>query len=166
MKRTKIGNFMHKITCKASEFLGDHIWLYYVLNYTWGLLMTLVGWIVIGIMYCLPKKWVKERGTFGPAHFAIIGNNWGGLELGINFLVADKMGDSWTFHTMKHELGHTFQNAIYGPLAIFLIYIPSCIRYWYRKLANTAQTSYDTIWFEGSATVSGEYYFNKYIKKD
>lgn len=108
---------------------------------------------------------VVEKSKFGPAHYAILGNNWGGVSLGINFFVADKMGKDWTLHTKKHELGHTFQNAIFGPFAIFLIYIPSCIRYWYREFSKKVQPPYDLIWFEGSATEIGTQYIS-YINKN
>ena len=61
---------------------------------------------------------------------------------------------------LAHESGHGIQNAIMGPLFIFLVAIPSAARYWYRELkfnrkGLTPPTAYDAIWFEGSATYLG-----------
>ena len=107
---------------------------------------------------------IIESGKYGPCHYLILGNNWGGLELGTNFLVAGGMGDYWTQHTKEHESGHTFQNAIWGPLAVFLIFIPSCIRYW-MDVKGKLKSEYDAIWFEGNATTIGHEYYENYLKK-
>ena len=64
------------------------------------------------------------------------------------------------FSTNNHELGHTFQNAILGPFFIFIVAIPSAIRYWYRRFSKKTKPEYDAIWFEGSATSIGEYVYN------
>ena len=163
MKRTKLGQSFYNFTMKVSKFLGKHLWLYYILNYTWGIIMTLIGWIVI--LFCaifLNSKIQKH----GPAYYVMIGDNWGGLELGKSFLVADNMGDSWTKHTKNHELGHTFQNAIYGPFVIFLVAIPSMCRYWYDRLekkhaSERGSNWYDSAWFEGSATDMGNWFIKE-----
>jgi hypothetical protein len=39
------------------------------------------------------------------------------------------MDEKYLKHCVEHECGHTFQNAIFGPFAIFLVFIPSFIRY-------------------------------------
>ena len=36
-----------------------------------------------------------------------------------------------------HEFGHSFQNAILGPFMIFLVSIPSAIRYWYQTIRES-----------------------------
>ena len=163
-QRTKFGNFMYKFLQKATKPLINHIWLYYLLNYTWGIITTFFGWLTLGILSLIFIKKTKERGLFGPCCYIMFGNNWGGLELGTNFIIADGMGEEWTLHTKCHELGHTFQNAILGPFAIFLVFIPSFIRYWYREIKG-AKVPYDAIWFEGSATDIGTDYFNTNVLK-
>ena len=69
----------------------------------------------------------------------------------------------------SHELGHTFQNAILGPFFIFVIAIPSAVRYWVRifqqKKGKTLK-DYDAIWFEGSATSIGEYAYVYDVNKE
>lgn len=161
-QRTKYGKFMFNVMLKGSRFLMKHMWLYHLLNYTWGIIMTLIGWIVLGFVRVFLRKKVVEHGKFGPCHYIMLFDNWGGLELGTNFLLADKMGKEWTLHTKQHETGHTFQNALLGPLAIFLIFIPSAIRYWLTTFGKI-DSPYDLIWFEGNASTIGEEYYNNYL---
>lgn len=164
--RTLYGRFMFNLLLKSSRFLMKHMWLYYILNYTWGILTTFVGWLVFGFIRLFLIKKILEKGKFGPCLYLIFGNNWGGLELGTNFFVAGMMGEYWTLHTKQHECGHTFQNAVLGPLAIFLVYIPSCIRYWlfeFRKRKGKYPGDYESIWFEGNATAVGKEYYNNYL---
>ena len=57
--------------------------LFYLLSFTWGLPLTLVGCVVAIVLLITghkPKKW-------GYCYYFEIGKNWGGLELGPFFLV-------------------------------------------------------------------------------
>ena len=167
-KRTKLGQFFYDITLKANKFLMKHMWLYYLLNYTWGAITTILGWIIVPIVDICTNKAGNENGKFGPCYYVLFGNNWGGLELGTNFLVSGKMGEEYTLHTKQHETGHSFQNAVWGPLAIFLIYLPSVFRYWYQNIrynSGLANTKYDLIWFEGNDSETGKYYYDNYMNK-
>lgn len=161
--RTPYGKFMFNFMLKCDKFLMKHMWLYYLLNYTWGIIMTLVGWVVVGFIKLFFRKKIIESGKFGPAYFLMFGNNWGGLELGKSFLIADRMSESYTLHTKQHECGHTFQNAIFGPLVILLVAIPSAFRYWLSRFGKL-KSEYDSAWFEGSASYFGEIYYNEKIK--
>ena len=168
LERTNIGNFFYKILNKVSAFLMKHMWLYYVLNYTWGIILTIVGWIVLGFLHLFFRKKIVDSNKFGPAHYVMIFHNWGGLELGCNFILAENMGDYWTFHTKCHEMGHTFQNAILGPFMIFLVSIPSAIRYWYQRIRTKKDKfnkPYDAAWFEESATDIGTKYYAEFFNK-
>lgn len=166
--RTSFGNFMYRVTNKCARFFMKHMWLYYILNYTWGIIMTIIGWIVLGFIHLFLRKKVVEHGRFGPCHYAMLFDNWGGLELGTNFILADNMGEDWTLHTKCHEMGHTFQNALWGPFAIFLIFIPSAIRYWYQTIRSNKgkpNKEYDAFWAEESATDIGTDYYKNYLSK-
>ena len=168
-QRSKLGNFFYRVTAKSATFLMRHMWLYYLLNYTWGLLATVFGWVVLVFIKLFLNKHVVDYRKFGPCYYIMLFNNWGGLELGINFILANNMGDYWTLHTKCHELGHTFQNAIFGPLAIFMIYLPSAIRYWYQEFRSRKaklNKAYDSIWFEESATDIGTKYYIEVLKGD
>lgn len=147
-KRTKYGQFMYALTYKSGLFLEKHKWLYYLLACTWGILMTLLGLIITLILLCCGRKPHKYHGIY---YFEVF-KNWGGFEMGLMFV-----RDTTSYSSInKHELGHTYQNCILGPLFPFLVAIPSAIRYWYRELSHNVVKPYDAIWFEGCATDLGE----------
>ena len=73
---------------------------------------------------------------------------------------------NYIISTNNHEYGHTFQNAILGPFFIFIVAIPSAIRYWYREFSKKTQPDYDAIWFEGSATEIGNDAYSFDIQKE
>lgn len=117
--------------------------------------MTLTGLIVAVALICLghkPKRW-------GGCLCFNVGENWGGLSLGLVMIVSKRDLES----TKNHEFGHAIQNCRYGVFMPFVVCIPSAIRYWYREIRAKKglqnKTSYDAIWFEGEATKLG----NKYI---
>ena len=126
--------------------------LFYLLSFTWGLPMTLIGLIVALVLMITGHK-PKKHGY--SLHFEV-GNNWGGLSLGVVFLT-DKTPSE---HTKNHEVGHSIQNCYWGLLFPFVIAIPSAIRYWYRELKYSRKgkfppTKYDDFWVEGDATKRG-----------
>ena len=138
--------------------------MYYLLNYTWGILTTLAGWLAYAFISIFLKKYIVERGKFGKAHYIMLGNNWGGFSLGVCFFVANGMSKEWTLHTQKHELGHTYQNAYFGLLMPFLITIPSVIRYWLFN-TNLIKGDYESAWFEAQATkLGGKHYGEKSVQ--
>lgn len=134
--------------------------MFYILSFTWGILMSVVGLVVL--LFTLPF------GKFGVYHgrlYKRIGKNWGGAELGCFFLCDETAGE----HTLAHEAGHGLQNCIWGPLMPFVISIPSAIRYHKRKQIRKNDPEkakelpdYDSIWFEGQATEWGK----KYVATD
>lgn len=149
-KRTKAGNIMYSFLQKSTKMLIKHRWLYWLLNFTWGILTTLCGLLLSLAMLCIGKKLKRWHSIW---YFQIF-DNWGGMEMGTMFL----RDNSNYISTNNHEYGHTFQNAILGPFFIFIIAIPSAIRYWYqeiRKRQHKPNVEYDLIWFEGSATDIG-----------
>lgn len=126
--------------------------LFYILSLTWGLPLTIIGAIVFGVLIILgktPKKWDY-------CYYICVGKSWGGLEFGLFFIVDESESD----HTKKHEQGHGIQNCYFGPFMIFIVCIPSAIRYWYREIIkkinpNKILPEYDSIWFEKQATEQG-----------
>lgn len=128
--------------------------IFYFLNLTWGLPLNIVGFIVALVLLCAgkkPKRW-------GDCFYFEVGENWGGVELGIIFLT-DKTSNE---HTRNHEHGHAIQNCFFGVFMPFIVNIPSAIRYWYRRIREEKglpnKTDYDDIWFEGQATRLGTAY--------
>lgn len=126
-------------------------YLYFFLNFTWGLLLTLLGYFLMLILlpfgrirrysYTLYLEFNKET-------------SWG-FSIGTVFFV----GKQANKYIKEHEFGHTVQNAIFGLFMIFLVSIPSLIRFWYRNYlysrGKCPKTTYDSIWFEGSASYIG-----------
>lgn len=169
--RTRLGNFFYDMTMHGSIFLMKHMWLYYVLNLTWGIIYTLIGFVMFTFMvpftFLFRKHFRPQIGRFAKAYYLQEGHNWGGLEGVFFFFVANDMGEYWTLHTKQHEFGHSFQNALYGPFNIFLTLIPSVCRYWYQTIRDKKGLSnkpYDLAWFEGSASETGKYYYTHYMK--
>lgn len=129
---------------------------FYVLSFTWGLPLTLIGLIVALALICTghkPKKW-------GACYYFEVGNGRSGFELGMFFLTNKNPSD----YIRNHEHGHAIQNCYYGALMPFVVVIPSFIRYWYREIKTAVglknKTEYDDIWFEKEANELG----NKYVK--
>ena len=128
--------------------------LFYFLSFTWGLPMTLIGCLVAAVLFvlgCKPKKW-------GWCWYFEVGENWGGVELGIFFLT----NKNPSVHIRNHEHGHGFQNCIFGFLMPFIVCIPSAVRYWYREylvLSGRKKAyelpDYDSVWFERQASTIG-----------
>jgi hypothetical protein len=126
-------------------------WVYYLLQFTWGLPMNIIGAIVALVLVCFRKRpyWYGWNLCFElPVNF--------GLDLGI-FFIAPINGST---HTKNHEHGHGIQNIYFGPFTIGMVSIPSAARFWVRELMYTFGTKptkkYDDIWFEGQATKTGD----------
>ena len=99
--------------------------LFYVLSVTWGCIMTTIGAIVALVLLILgyrPKKW-------NYCYYFEVGENWGGIELGM-FFITDK---SSSIRTKNHEHGHGIQNCYLGVFMPFVVCIPSAARYWLRE---------------------------------
>jgi hypothetical protein len=132
-------------------------WQFYLLSFTWGLPMTLLGCIASGIlMLCgfRPKK--NQYGWY----FDLGVDMGGAFELGCMSVACCDPSP----YILHHEFGHAIQNCYFGPFMI-LISLASIIRYWYRELVcivnkvpYSSLPPYDGIWFEGQATKLGEWY--------
>ena len=130
---------------------------FYLLSFTWGLPMNIIGGLVALVLILCgkrPKRW-------NHCFYFEVGEDWGGVELGI-FFITNKNPSK---HIKNHEFGHGIQNCWWGPLFPFVIAIPSAIRYWYRELVYYINEDkywdlpdYDDIWFEGQATRLGTKY--------
>ena len=100
--------------------------LFYILSFTWGLPLTLAGFACMLISLLLGGS-VSLSGGYVAVR---IGGGWGGFSLGIFVFLCRDADDS----VLYHEKGHGIQNCIYGPFMIFLVSLPSAVRYWYRRL--------------------------------
>lgn len=89
--------------------------IYYLLQWTWGLPMNLVG--LVGYLF---TRYVKTHRGAPVNH---VNGRWGAVTLGM-FVFVD---DYWDGNTLDHEWGHTIQNIILGPLFPFVVGLPSLI---------------------------------------
>lgn len=127
--------------------------LFYLISFTWGLPMTLIGCIVAMALKAMGYK-PKRYGYCW--HFEV-GENWGGINLGVVFITSKNPST----HTKNHEHGHALQNCYWGFMFPFVIGIPSLVRCWYFMLTpNKKHPPYDSIWFEGQATEWGDRFMN------
>lgn len=130
-------------------------WAFYLLSFTWGIVMTLIGCAAAGILLLMghrPQKncygWVFE-----------VGQRWGGVSFG-PIAVVQKGASQYI---KDHEFGHAVQNCYFGFLFPFVIALPSGLRYQYRtykerKDPTIALPNYYSIWFERTASEAGEFY--------
>lgn len=131
----------------------NKFWFYF-LSFTWGILISLAGCITSLVL--LIAGYRPKKNAYGWVF--IIGKTWGGVSIGPCRLLGSECENDYM---KKHEFGHSVQNCFYGPFMIFLVVIPSTIRYWYyeyhyAKGRISKLRPYNDIWFEHQANVLGE----------
>ena len=135
-------------------------YLFYLLTFTWGLPITLIGGLVAMVLTAIGYE---SYGKYGYCWVFKVGQNWGGLSLGPVIITSTPSN----LNLMKHEHGHAIQNCWFGPLFPIVIALPSAIRYWWREIlirnGKTDLPSYDSIWFEGQATRLGTEFIRKHF---
>lgn len=94
--------------------------IFYILSCTWGIIMTLLGSLGALALIITGHKPTKHGHC---VHFEV-GTGWGGVNFGPFFFTSKRASDN----TKNHEHGHGFQNAVLGPLFVFLVAIPSITR--------------------------------------
>lgn len=99
--------------------------IYYILNCTWGIIMTVIGALGTAALAITGHKVNRHAGCF----YTNVGRSWGGMEAGMFFFTDSRDSES----TKNHEFGHSLQNCLWGPLFPFVVCIPSATRYWLRE---------------------------------
>ena len=151
-----------KKVCKILAGIG-----YWIISLTWGGLLTIPGLFVT--LFCIIfLKGKPHRNGF--SYIVEVGGDWGGLEFGAVALCgsySQKDGPCynpyWYDHTRCHEAGHGIQTLIFGIFQLFLISIPSAVRYWifeFRSRKGKPNPPYDDIWFEYTASKWGTKWIN------
>ena len=131
-------------------------WLFYLIQFTWGLPMNILG---LYMALAMLIKGAKHYRYGNGVAFELPGINWG-VSMGIFMIVPhDSMEQDPSM--VWHEYGHTLQNLYFGFLMPFVIFIPSAVRFWLRRWEGKGAEGYLDIWFERSASDSGEF-FDKY----
>lgn len=138
----------------------NNIFLYWLIQLTWGIGLTAIGGMVTLLLLLTGYK----PNLFGYAVYMEVGKSWGGLNLGGFFFV--QKGASTALK--QHEYGHSIQNLWLGLLTPFIITLPSAIRYHYRNYRSRKGDilpPYNAFWPEQWATDLGEKYYKDYDSK-
>lgn len=129
--------------------------LFYLVQWTWGLTVNLAG----GIAFLICTKIAGYRyQRFGYAYIVYVPWKGGGLSLGLFIFMKDQHSNKkWTYNTRIHEYGHTWQCLLLGPLYWIVIAIPSFI--WcncFAKYREKNNVSYYKLYCESWANSWGE----------
>lgn len=149
----------------------ENMFIFYLLSFTWGIIYTLLGLFVLFIIRLFFNRKIQEyRVVAGRIAIITKRNLPGAFELGIAY-IADK-NTLTSFRLHAHEIGHSIQNAWFGPFFLIFV-IVGAIRFnlWttlrarhYKKYNKELQ--YDDLWIEGQATSLGIQYCGERIKRD
>lgn len=129
--------------------------IFWVLSCTWGIILTTFGAIVA--LGCLLTGHKPHIFASRYVYFIFENATGWGFEGGPFFFLSR---DAHYTSLMQHEAGHGLQNVVFGPLAPFLINIPSMIRFHYRNWVSKKHPEkplpdYYSIWFEAQASEWG-----------
>ena len=138
--------------------------LMWVVRLTWGILDSLIGFFIFlfFVITRKPKIGMKANCIVVEVPHKQGEPGWG-LEGGI-FIFSNTDGIWNDDYLLHHEWGHCWpQMLVFGPLHPFVVGLPSVIRFWWRELQSrkgrTDLPTYDSIWFEGTATRWGTKWF-------
>lgn len=113
--------------------------LFYIVQWTWGLPVNIIGLIVF--LICKIAGFKQKK--FKNAYITYVNWNQGGLSLGLFIFMKDEHESKvWTYNTHIHEYGHTYQCLLLGVFYWIIIALPSAI--WcnffegYRKRNNVS----------------------------
>ena len=128
--------------------------VFYLIQFTWGILQNLIG-VVLAIWMLITGH---KPHMCDPYIYFLEPNLSGSINGGVFIVTCTTFAS-----TNLHEMGHGLQNLCWGPLMVFVISIPSFVRFWYREwywkykfpITGKALPDYDAIWFEGQATKWG-----------
>ena len=154
-----------------------HAVAYWVIHAIWGFPTFIIGCFVALYMLITNRK----PKVFGYAvYFESKLLKGCGFEAGPFFVVSQDCANNLSLK--QHEHGHGIQTLWWGPLMLFVISIPSAVRFHYRNIVYKWQTKrfwkgkitrtqyaewvrkippYESIWFEKQATKLGEKYFTE-----
>ena len=134
----------------------ENKYVYYLLQFTWGLLPNLTGFFTL--LFYRGRR--AERRKFRNA-FVFRWKRRESMATGCLIFLGEgtAMPGPWQERILTHEYGHTIQSIILGPLFLFFIAIPSSV--WCRserlkKYRERTGTSYYSLYTEAWADSLGE----------
>lgn len=94
--------------------MKEKMFWFYFLSFTWGIIWTLLGLIAFPFILIFFNKKAKVKIIRGRIFVVIENSSFGGISLGL-VIAVDKLSS----RLINHEIGHTIQNALFGPFFIF-----------------------------------------------
>ncbi len=128
--------------------------LFYLLQFTWGIIQNLAGFIAFLILAPTHKH---ER--FNHAVITYVNaKGFGGLSMGMFIFMGTSKAEEWAHDTKIHEYGHSFQSILLGPLYLIVVGIPSSV--WcnfpvFVRMRKEQGVSYYKLYCEGWANLWG-----------
>lgn len=125
--------------------------IFYILQFTWGLPVNMVGLI---LFLCCRKRFPSE--VFCNSIMTCLPGDHGGLSLGI-FIFLSIQDAQERSRLCIHEYGHTIQCLFLGPLYWIAVVLPSAV--WYHFFAGYRRKHhlmYDALYCERWATAWGK----------
>ena len=137
----------------------------WLVRLTWGILDTIVG-VFIFLFFAIRygkrlKIGIVANTIVTELPHTVTDGGWG---LSSGLFIFSNTNSIWNRdYLLFHEWGHSWpQLLVCGPLHPFIVTLPSVIRFWWRdaQMREGKQLpSYDSIWFEGTATRWGTDWF-------
>jgi len=124
----------------------------FILNCTWGIVQSLMGFIVFLVFINKPHFWYKSSVVTVNVSVRSM-KIQGGLSLGNFIFTTCNMEKEQIENSrlIKHEFGHALQSALLGPLFLIVIGLPSviwagCFAGWRRKHNKNYYSFYTESW--------------------
>ena len=132
--------------------------IFWILQWTWGLLQNIVGFIIF--LFCIKDKHMIYNGCVVTS-WKMRDSMSMGMFLFITQVVKGDIKDpeSYPHKVMVHEFGHAMQSILLGPLYFFIISIPSsiwCNVPYFKNMRKNKKVSYYTFYPEKWANAWGE----------
>ena len=121
--------------------------LFYILSFTWGIILSIPGAIAFLALRTLGYRWSPNQ--YG--YVTYLGKpNWGGFTLGPFSFVCPNASPE----LLTHEAGHSYQNIIFGPFMVILTLV-SIVHYWISCFVPSVNANYYNFWLEANASHLG-----------
>lgn len=105
---------------------GFKLFLYYFLQWTWGIVQNLVGLVMRIFLLIKYRKNKKDSFRFFSAQVTEWSKEHGSMGMGM-FIFYGHKGEKDENEILVHEYGHTWQSAVLGPFYLLVIGLPSFI---------------------------------------
>ena len=126
-------------------------YIFYLLQWTWGIIANLIGLIVFLFMLCFKCSMFYYHNSIYLEHKLKI---HGHFSLGCFCFITT----NYNIDSLNHESGHSLQNAVYG-IFYLVIALMSALRFLIKyQILNKNTSDYYNVWYEKEASDWGGLY--------